>query len=174
MVALLFVLFAVVMRFLPHPWGFTPVAASLLFFGARGARRRLWLPLLLLIASDLYLTKVVYAYRFTWDQSVTWAWYAAMLCLGTTLRETTAPLRIVLAAFTSSVSFFLLSNFAFWTTGMMYPRTFSGLMACYLAGLPFFRHSAEGDLLFTSLMFATPLLFDSLASLFSRGKKATV
>ena len=47
MLAYLFVLFAVAVRFVPHPWQFTPVAASLLFFGARGSRRQMWVPLVL-------------------------------------------------------------------------------------------------------------------------------
>ena len=47
--AYLFVLLGIAMRFMPHPWMFTPVAASLLFFGARGPRRMLWVPLALLI-----------------------------------------------------------------------------------------------------------------------------
>src|SRR5437870_1881227 len=73
---------------MPHPWTFTPVVASLLFFGARGSHRQLWAPWLLLAASDVVLTKLVYAYPFfTWDHYVTWAWYAAILWLGTKLRK---------------------------------------------------------------------------------------
>jgi hypothetical protein len=45
----------------------------------------------------------------------------------------------------------------------MYPRTFSGLMSSYVAGLPFFRRGIEGDLLFTAAMFATPVVLDYLA-----------
>ena len=36
MLAYLFIALAVAVRFMPHPWTFTPVAAALLFFGARG------------------------------------------------------------------------------------------------------------------------------------------
>src|SRR4029077_18312647 len=123
----------------------TPVAASLLFFGARGPRRQLWVPLALLAASDVILTKFVYAYAFSWDHFVTWAFYAGMLWLGTRLRENTRPLPIVGAALAGSVSFFLLSNFAVWAAWAdMYPKTLSGLMTCYAAGLPFFRRSLEG------------------------------
>ena len=43
MLAYLFLLLAVAVRFMSHPWMFTPVAASLLFFGARGSRRQLGL-----------------------------------------------------------------------------------------------------------------------------------
>jgi hypothetical protein len=38
----------------------------------------------------------------------------------------------------------------------------TGLLACYDAGLPFFRRGLEGDLLFTAAMFATPVLLAAL------------
>ncbi len=158
MLAYLFVIFAVVARmpFMPHPWGFTPVAAALLYFGARASRRQLWVPFALLAASDVILTKFVYSYPLTWDQLVVWAWYAAILLLGTRLRESTSWLRIGGAALASSVSFFAVSNFAVWASGTMYPKTLAGLMTCYAAGLPFFRRGLAGDMLFTAVMFGLP------------------
>ena len=75
MLAYLFVIFAVAMRmpFMPHPWNFTPVAAALLYFGARASRRQLWIPFAMLAASDLVLNKFVYAYQFSWDQYISWS-----------------------------------------------------------------------------------------------------
>ncbi len=158
MLVYVFLLFAFAVRFIPHPWAFTPVVGSLLFFGARGSRRQMWIPLALLAGSDVVLTKYVYAYPFTWDHFVTWLWYAAILWLGTTLRTNAKPVRVIGAALTGSVSFFLISNFASWAVWQdTYPRTFAGLMTCYAAGLPFFRRAVEGDLLFTSVMFAIPV-----------------
>ncbi len=163
MLAYVFVLFAVAMRFLPHPMAFTPVGAALLYFGARGQRNRLWVPLALLAASDVILTTMFYRYPFSWDHFVTWAWYACMLWLGTTLKQNAGPVRILGTALAGSVSFFLLSNFAVWTAWDMYPRTFAGLMLCYDAGLPFFRRAVEGDLLFTTVMFGAPVLLSAIA-----------
>jgi hypothetical protein len=176
MVAYLFVLFAVASRmpFMPHPWNFTPVAAALLYFGARGSRRQLWVPFVLLAASDVVLTKMVYSYQFTWDHYVTWAWYAAILWLGTNLREnatlrtTKDWLRVGSASLASSVSFFVVSNFAVWACWPTYPKNFGGLMTCYAAGLPFFRRGFEGDLIFTGLMFGIP----AAVALFARPGKA--
>jgi hypothetical protein len=164
MLAYIFVLFAIALRmpFMPHPWGFTPVAAALLYFGARGSRRQLWVPFALLAVSDVVLTKFVYAYPFSWDHFVTWAWYAAILWLGTGLRESAALratkdwLRVGGASLASSASFFVVSNFAVWACWNMYPKTFAGLMTSYAAGLPFFRRGLEGDLVFAALMFGLP------------------
>jgi hypothetical protein len=173
MLAYLFVLLTIAVRFLPfagplnvlpHAWHFTPLAASLLFFGARGSRRQMWIPLVLLAATDVVLTKFIYVYPFSWDQLVIWAWYAGILWLGTNLREKAGLWRVVGAAVTSSVSFFVISNFAVWATSpQMYPRTFSGLMMSYTAAIPFFRGTAESDLFFSIAMFGTPVLLHSLA-----------
>ena len=166
MLPYLFVALAVAVRFMPHPWTLTPVAGALLFFGARGSRRQLWIPFALLAASDVILTKFVYSYVFSWDHFVTWAWYAAILWLGTNLRENAKPLRVVGAALASSISFFLLSNFAVWACWDMYPKTWSGLMSSYTLALPFFRNAVEGDLLFTCAMFATPVLIHAISVAF--------
>ncbi|HEY6303998.1 MAG TPA: DUF6580 family putative transport protein [Terriglobales bacterium] len=165
MLAYLFVIVAVLTRmpFVPHPWNFTPVAAALLYFGGRGSRRQLWVPFALLAASDVILTKFVYSYQFSWDHLVTWAWYAAILLLGTRLRENSNWLRVGAAALASSISFFGVSNFAVWACWNMYPKTLSGLMTCYAAGLPFFRRGVAGDLLFTTVMFGLPALATAVA-----------
>jgi len=173
MLPYLFVLLAIAVRFLPfvgplnflpHAWHFTPLAASLLFFGARGSRRQMWVPLMLLAATDVLLTKFIYVYPLTWDHFVTWAWYAAILWLGTNLREKSGPVRVVGAALTSSISFFLISNFAAWAAWTdLYPRTFNGLMMSYVAGIPFFRGTVESDLFFSIAMFGTPVFLQALA-----------
>jgi len=168
MLAYLFILIAVAVRFLPHPFAFTPVGAALLFFGARGPRRQWWLPLALLAASDVILTTLVYRYPFSWDHFVTFAWYAGMLWLGTTLRQHAGALRIMGSALGGSIAFFLMSNFAVWAAWEMYPKNFAGLMTCYAAGLPFFRRAIEGDLFFTAAMFATPVVLHSLAARFQK------
>jgi hypothetical protein len=45
----------------------------------------------------------------------------------------------------------------------MYPKNFGGLMTSYTLGLPFFRNAVEGDLLFTCLMFATPVALHAMS-----------
>ena len=174
MLAYLFVVLAIAVRFMPHPWMFTPLTASLLYFGARGPRRFLWTPIVMLAASDVVLTKYFWHYRFTWDQLVIWAWYAAVLMLGTKLRENKKPLWIMASALGSSVAFYLVSNFAVWAAYNMYPKTLAGLMTCYTLAIPFFRPSLLGDLLFTAGLFAVPALFGALAEKSASGPPAAV
>jgi hypothetical protein len=163
MLAYIFVALAVLFRLaIPfvqsHPWHFTPVAASLLFFGAYGSRRQMWFPVAMLAGSDVILSKFVYHYPLSWDLLVTWAWYAAVVALGTGLCRHLKPLWVVASALAGSVSFFLLSNFVVWLAYDMYPKTFSGLITCYVAAVPFFRGTFASDLLFTPVLFAVPVV----------------
>jgi hypothetical protein len=169
MLAYLYILLAVAMRLLliPHPWNFTPVTAALLYFGARGSRRQMWLPLILLVGADLWLDKH-YSYPFSWDLFFTWGWYAAILFLGTALRKNAKPLPIAGAALAGSVSFFLISNFGVWAATNIYAKTLAGLMTCYAAGLPFFRRTLEGDLFYTAVMFGLPVVAAAIARWMSK------
>ncbi len=159
MLAYLFVIVAIAFRFIPHPLAFTPVAAALLFFGATQPRKRLWIPLVLFAAADIILTKFVYSYPFPYDTFIDWAWYAAILLLGTQLAGRFRPGRIFGASLAASVSFFVVSNFGVWLFFRnMYPMTLSGLTACYVAAIPFFRNEVVADLVFSFAFFGTALL----------------
>jgi len=172
MLAYLFVVLAVAVRFMPHPWMFTPVVGSLLFFGARGPRRQIWIPFVLLAASDVVLTKLVYHYPFTSDHFVTFAWYAAILWLGTRLGTKTKFVPVIGAALASSISFYLITNLAAWAWLDMYPKNLSGVIMSYVAALPFFRNALAGDLIFTLAMFSTPIALRALSSLRSPSDNA--
>ncbi len=175
MLPYLFVLLAIGARFLnlsSHVWHVTPLAASLLYFGARGSRRQMWIPLALLAATDVVLTKLVYTSTLGWDQLVTWAWYAAILWMGTGLREKSTFWRVAGAALASSVSFFVVSNFAVWAAWDMYPHNWSGLMTSYTMAIPFFRGTLASDLFFSAAFFGLPVLVQSLVERSHGGQAA--
>ncbi len=176
MLAYLFVAFAVAFRFLllhsPAWMAFTPVAAALLYFGARAPRRQFWVPVALLAASDIVLTKIVYSYPLTADHFVTWAWYVAALFIGMSLRSDSKALRIGIASVRASVSFFMVSNFAVWAVWNMYPKTLGGLVDCYIAAVPFFRNTLAGDLFFSAVLFGIGAVVSGYASEKAHGRIA--
>ena len=164
MLAYLFIIVALLFRWLNvsglpiHLLNFTPVAAALLFFGARQPRTRIWIPVGLLALSDVLLN-FHYGYKFSADFFVTIAWYAAIACLGNALlNKESKPLRIGAASLVASVSFFLISNFMVWVVWDMYAKNLGGLLACYTAALPFFRNTVMGDLVFSAAFFGIAYL----------------
>jgi uncharacterized protein DUF6580 len=155
MLAYLFIVLAAVvhMRWIALPFSFTPVLAALLYFGARMPRKQMWIPLAALAASDLYLNRFVYGLAFNADQIITWGYYAAVLLLAAYVIKGWSPVRIGISTLGASVGFFIVSNFAVWLAGTMYPMTASGLVTCYVAGVPFYRNELISDLLFSALFF---------------------
>jgi hypothetical protein len=162
MAAYIFLIFAVLTHLLPHPglWGFTAVGAMLIYFGARRPWRELIAPLAALIAVDFCLTTFVYHYAFhPQDYLLTWAWYAMAFALGRILlRARTSFLRVAASALLGPTSFFVLSNFAVWAGGSMYTRNLDGLVACFIAGLPFYRNDLASTSFFLALAFGVPVL----------------
>ena len=143
------ILLAAASRLLPHPPNFAPVAAIGLFAGAALDRRVAWLvPLAALLLSDLFL-------GFYHPTSMFWnyAGFAACLLLGSAILRPARTLpRFAGATLTSAVAFFALSNFGMWASGY-YPRTWAGLVECYVAALPFFRNTLASDVLYTAALF---------------------
>jgi hypothetical protein len=155
MLAYIFLLFAVAVhaRFLPLPFSFAPVTAALLYFGARRPRREMWIPVGALALAGVYLSRSVYGFAPSADLLITWAWYAGMVLLGGILAQQASALRVASASLAGSMSFFLLSNFSVWAVWNMYPKNLGGLMACYVAGVPFFRNAVVSDLFFAAVFF---------------------
>jgi len=63
------------------------------------------------------------------------------------------PLHTIGAALFCSITFFLISNFGVWCEGWLYPMDASGLINCYIQGIPFFRNTILGDLTYTIVLF---------------------
>lgn len=161
MSAYLLILVAVLSRIVPHTWlNFTAVGSGLLFFGARRPLSQAILPLAALAATDYYLTVFAYNYPFHIAAYLpTWIWYAAAIFLGRILlRDRLTWTRGISAVLLSSTSFFLISNYAVWAGSVMYPHTLSGLGACYVAGLPFYRNDLISTAIITALVFGLPAL----------------
>jgi hypothetical protein len=144
-------------RLIPHPWNFTPMMALGLYAGAKSTKLRtgVLITMIALLASDAVLG----FYRGMWYV------YAASLVpvlFGRWIgrRESVTP--IVAGALFSSLSFFFITNFMVWATGHMYPHTPTGLGACFLAAIPFYRNQLLGDAFYTVALFGSHALISRL------------
>ena len=132
--------FAILSRFLPHPTNFTPVAAIALL-SSKGFNNRwigLLIPMIILFISDLVLGL---------HGSIPFVYGAFILIslFGSFVKK--INIGVVLS---SSVIFFLVSNFGVWF--LYYPSTFTDLVTCYTLAIPFFLNTILGDLFFSALM----------------------
>lgn len=155
---------AAFVRLLPHPHNFTPLGAMALFGGAFFGRKVLAFlaPLAALWISDLILNNLIlkpqfpqyYPEGFIWFNSPS-IYFAFVLIavLGWSILHKTSVARLLTASLGASTLFFLVTNFAVWSGSSVYPQNPGGLMACYIAGIPFFWNTMLGDLTYTAIMF---------------------
>ena len=153
---------AVISRLILHPYNFAPFGAIALFSGALIHNRYaavLW-PCIAAWISGVILNNTLYAGMFpdfTWfDYNIFWQClaYALTTLVGwKMLKSIASAVRLGIAALSSSLIFFVISNFGYWTTGLFYTKDLTGLITCYISALPFYPASLAGDLLYTGAMF---------------------
>jgi hypothetical protein len=148
---------AAALRIAPHPWNFTPVGAMALFSGAVIKNRRLAfvVPLLALFLGDIFI-------GFHKLMPIVYASFLLSVAIGFWLRDRRTAGRISAATLLGAIQFFLVTNFAVWAFGLTYPRTSAGLVACYVAGIPFFWNTLAGDAVYAVLFFGTFALAERL------------
>ena len=129
-------------RLIPHWPNFTPVMAVALMGGALFADRlrSIFVPIAAMVISDLALGAVFGAeYALHGAQPWVYGTVVAISLFGHAAR-TWRPATLIFGGGTlAAVTFFLVTNFAVWMSGTMYPLTMEGLAACYAAGLAFYR-----------------------------------
>jgi hypothetical protein len=160
------ILAAALSRLLPHPDNFTPIAAMALAGGVYLEKRfALIVPLAALVISDFFIgfhNTILFVYGS----------FVLIGFMGLWLKSHKKFLPVLGTALLSSILFFIITNFGVWLTGggWFYPRTWQGLVECYVMAIPFFRNTLAGDLVFTGVLFG---LFEfSLRSIRASEKKA--
>ncbi len=148
LLALAIIALAAALRIAPHPWNFTPVGAMALFSGAviRDRHLAFIFPLLTLFAGDIFI-------GFHKLMPVVYASFLVSVAIGFWLRNRRTVGRIGAATLLGAMQFFLVTNFAVWAFGLSYPRNGAGLVACYVAGIPFFWNTLAGDAVYAGLLF---------------------
>jgi hypothetical protein len=153
---------ALATRWLPHPANLTAVGAVALFSGA--FFRRWWMAPLAPLAS-LLLSDLVFSVASSGSDYQQWHFlspihyvlFALTALLGRLMHERRGLGRILATTLAATVLYYLISNFSEWCrpeSGVpLYPATMTGLMECYVAGLPFARNMLAGNLIYAALLF---------------------
>jgi hypothetical protein len=123
-------------------------------------RKQLWVPVSLFIGADIYLTLGPYHQsRISWDQLFVWAWYAGICLFGILLKDRVKPFNVLGAGLVSAISFFVIIDFGVWLSGSVgYPKTWAGLLDCYVKAIPFLRNEMAADVVFSVVFFSIPVL----------------
>ena len=143
----LLVAFGVVARVLPHAWNFAPLGGIGLYAGAYFRPRIAFaVPLAALLIGDLFLG----FYGLT-EMAFTYLGLLAGPVVGRLLlaRRRSVP-RFGAAVVVAATAHFVVSNIGAWLT--LYPKTWQGLVDCYVLALPFFRTTLISDVIFAAAL----------------------
>jgi hypothetical protein len=150
-------------RLVPHPPNAVPIGALALFAGASLSRRWAWVvPVAAMALSNLAIDSTLGRPLMDASHLIIYATVAATTLLGPLAkRPKVGPWLLPALSLSASTLFFLTSNFGAWLTPEMnYPRTFSGLLAAYAMGVPFFQNTVLADLAGTAALFGLGSLFE--------------
>jgi hypothetical protein len=148
-VVLTMIVAGAMMRLIPHWPNFTPIAAIALFGGTFLKRKDLafLVPVAAMLLSDLII-------GFHSTMLPVYLSFLAIVAFGLILQRRLTVVNTLTASLAASVLFYLVTNFASWSSGIMpYPMNVAGLMQSYIAGLPFLFNGVLGDLFYTSVLF---------------------
>ncbi|MBX2877152.1 MAG: hypothetical protein KTR30_33840 [Saprospiraceae bacterium] len=160
---ILMTLLAALSRLIPHPPNFTPLGAMALFGAAYFTKKHLafLIPLAAWWISDIVLNNLVYAklypeiYQgFSWmGNPVIYLCLGLIVVLGWVLLKKVNTVRVIGAAALAAIVFFLITNFNSMLTIPIYTKDINGLLESYIAGIPFFRNTLVGNLIYSALLF---------------------
>lgn len=163
LVFILMIVAGALYRVIPgRPWGFAPHIAMALFGGAviKDKKWAFALPIFSLFLSDLLYQGLYWGglsdtQGFYQGQWVNYVLFFIITLIGSTMKNIN-PGNIVSYSFLTPTVYFLLSNFSVWIGGGGYqrPKTFQGLMQCYMDGLPFYRGALMATLVFGAVFFS--------------------
>ena len=171
---LILILLGALCRIVPHPPNAVALGAVALFAGAKLPKRYAWIvPVAAMILADVYLDWGSDRSWLSISRLTIYGTYVAITFLGVLARRVHgkgAPLSLASLSLTASALFFLTTNFAEWFAGplKLYPMTWEGLVACYVAAIPFVSNTILADLVGTGVLFG----FDALAKWVARGRTA--
>jgi len=127
-------------RIIPHPPNFTPILAVSIFVPLLTGNWKHALPLTLgaMFIGDLY-----------WGLHSYMLWTYSSIAL---ISLIALNFNLLTNCFIAPILFFLITNFGVWTSGY-YGYTLEGLIACYIAAIPFFHMTLLGTFVYTGLFY---------------------
>ena len=140
LLCILLIVLGVFSRSITHIPNFTPILSIALISGLYIKNRFIILiPISIMLISDLLIGSHITA---------PWIYFSiALICLiGYLIKNNTA--NVILYSILSSILFFVISNFGVWFTGG-YTYSLEGLIACYIAAIPFFKNTFISTILFS-------------------------
>src|SRR3989344_863642 len=137
------------LRVIPHPGNFAPIAAIALFGGTYLPKKySLVLPLAAMFISDIFIGFDSWVSRLSVYGS-----FLLIGLIGQAIRKRKNMATVLGGSVLGSIVFYLITNLVFFYDTSMYSHTLAGQISSYYNALPFFRNTLLGDLFYVGVFF---------------------
>tara|TARA_B110000967_G_scaffold161898_1_gene168235 strand:- start:2647 stop:3180 length:534 start_codon:yes stop_codon:yes gene_type:complete len=156
---LILILLMVFSRLIPHPPNFTPIIAVAIMSGY--LFKNLYLSI-----SVLFFSMIVGDMFIGFYSNMFFVYFPlfiiAYFCFFKNNKINAKNLFIY--GVSSSLIFFIISNFGVWLSGGMYEKNIAGLINCYIMAVPFLKNTIISTVLFSYLSFISVSAFNKVTT----------
>lgn len=152
------ILIAISFKIIPHPPNFSPQIILILCLGDICSKRQIFIGVLLLtILSDSMIAFVAgYTIFGTWSfytysAYILIAYMMYFIKCHTRRKLSSIKYNLIFMGITSSVFFWLWTNFGVWVFDGMYSKSWQGILECYILALPFLQNSLYAAIVYGGL-----------------------
>ena len=138
------IVIGIMTRLLPHPPNFTPILSFALLSGVYSKNNLgIFIPISIMLLSDMILGS---------HGTIIWVYSSLFVIylIGYYFINNISFKNVLLGSLVGSFLFFVLTNLGVWFIG--YPKTIEGLIACYVAAIPFYKNTLLSTVLYTSII----------------------
>ena len=146
-------------RVIPHVYNFSPVIALAIFGALHYKHRKLSyiVPLISLLFSDIIINNFIYDlsnHLVIFYEGFYWQYISYVIIIFLSSKYNHKKINIKNTSFlviTSSILFFVTTNFGYWLTSGLYSYNLIGLFKCYVNAIPFFEGTLLGTIFYTPI-----------------------
>ena len=145
--ALIFIM--VFSRLIPHPPNFTPIIAIGIMSGYyfKDLNHSILILLVTMLLSDLFIGFYLNMF-FVYLSLIIITIFSFKLTRNINIKN------LFIFGFLGSFLFYVVSNFGVWFFGSLYTKNITGLIECYVMGIPFFKNTLISTLIYSYVGFS--------------------
>lgn len=154
-IALVILIVAVCCRVYQPVFNFAPITAIALFSGYLFNNRIKSLAFVIFISlvSDSIVTSKQGIPLWHSTFLFVYGSYLLIALIGNYLHQNFSYKNLFISTLSSSLLFFIVTNFGVWLVDHLYTKDLQGFVACYVAAIPFYKISLLGDIMYAPLFF---------------------
>jgi hypothetical protein len=156
---LILILLMIFSRLIPHPPNFTPIIAVAIMSGY--LFKNLYFSI-----SVLFFSMIISDMFFGFYSNMFFVYFPLFIityfCFFRNNKINAKNLFIY--GISSSLIFFIISNFGVWLLGNMYEKNIAGLINCYIMAIPFLKNTMISTIFFSYLSFISVSAFNKVAN----------